>query len=101
MPFSDQRRPDPFLLMLRQNGKRCQSQNGLWTYLRFRKQNMSYDLALFFGYWCAFVTAACCILGMYSRDPFTMLLNIITPCALVALGMIMPCLARRERGMEG
>ena len=60
----------------------------------------SRTLALFFGYWCAFVTAACCILGMYSRDPFTMLLNIITPCALVALGMIMPCLARRERTRE-
>lgn len=54
-------------------------------------------VALFFGYWCTFVTAACCILGMYSADPFTMALNIITPCVLVGLGMIMPYLARRER----
>ena len=45
----------------------------------------------------AFVTAACCILGMYSKDSFTMVLNIVTPCVLVALGMIMPWLAKRER----
>ena len=57
-------------------------------------------LALFFGYWCAIVTAACCILGMYSKDTFTMILNIVTPCVLVGLGMIMPWLAKRERAKE-
>ncbi|MBP3409592.1 MAG: amino acid permease [Clostridia bacterium] len=54
-------------------------------------------LALFFGYWCTIVTAACCIMGMYSKDAFTMILNIVTPCVLVGLGMIMPYLAKRER----
>ena len=54
-------------------------------------------VALFFGYWCMFVTAACCILGMYSTDTFTMILNIVTPCVLAALGMIMPYLAKKER----
>ena len=54
-------------------------------------------VAKFFGWWCFGVTAFCCILGMYSDDPFTMLLNIITPIALTALGLIMPYLAKRER----
>lgn len=58
-------------------------------------------VALFFGYWCAFVTAACCIMGMYSEDPFTMVLNVVTPCVLVGLGMIMPYLAKREREKSG
>jgi len=57
-------------------------------------------LAMFFGYWCFLATAACCILGMYSRDRFTMILNIITPCVLLALGMIMPWLAKRERAKK-
>ena len=54
-------------------------------------------VAKFFGWWCFGVTAFCCILGMYSDDPFTMLLNIITPIALTALGLIMPYLAKREK----
>jgi len=57
-------------------------------------------LAMFFGYWCAIVTAACCIMGMYSKDTFTMILNIVTPCVLVGLGMIMPYLAKRERAKK-
>lgn len=58
-------------------------------------------VALFFGYWCMFVTAACCILGMYSTDAFTMILNIVTPCVLAGLGMIMPYLAKKERERAG
>ena len=54
-------------------------------------------VAKFFGAWCFVLTAACCILGMYSKDIFTMALNIITPIVLTALGMIMPYLAKRER----
>lgn len=54
-------------------------------------------VAKFFGWWCFGVTAVCCILGMYSDDPFTMILNIITPIVLTALGLIMPYLAKRER----
>ncbi len=54
-------------------------------------------VAKFFGWWCFGVTAFCCILGMYSDDPFTMALNIITPVVLTALGLIMPYLAKRER----
>lgn len=53
-------------------------------------------IAKFFGYWCFIVTAACCILGMYSTDPFTMALNVITPIVLFALGMIFPAIAKRE-----
>jgi amino acid transporter len=54
-------------------------------------------VAKFFGWWCFIVTAFCCILGMYSDDPFTMLLNIITPIVLTLLGLIMPYLAKREK----
>lgn len=58
-------------------------------------------IALFFGGWCTFVTAACCIMGMYSTDTFTMVLNVVTPCFLAALGMIMPYLRKRELAKEG
>ncbi len=54
-------------------------------------------LGIFFGAWCFLVTAACCILGVYDADPFTMVLNIVTPVVLVALGLILPAIAKRER----
>ena len=47
-----------------------------------------------------FVTAACCIMGMYSKEPLTLALNIITPVVLTALGLIMPKLAQRERAKK-
>ena len=53
--------------------------------------------AKFFGIWCFALTFLSCISGMYSEDTFTMLLNIITPFVLAALGFIMPLLAKRER----
>ncbi len=53
-------------------------------------------LAMFFGGWCFAVTLACCIMGMYSTDLFTMVLNIATPIVLTALGLILPQIAKRE-----
>ena len=60
---------------------------------RFVKNN---TLALAFGVWCFLITAASCILGMHSKDMFTMALNIITPLVLSVLGIIMPVLAKGE-----
>ena len=57
----------------------------------------SQKIAYFFGGWCFVVTAACCIMGMYSKDPMTMALIIITPIVLTALGLILPKIAKRER----
>ncbi len=57
-------------------------------------------VALFFGAWCFFVTAACCIMGMYSTDPFTMFLNVVTPVVLIALGLILPVIRRRQDAKE-
>lgn len=54
-------------------------------------------VAKFFGIWCFIVTAACCVLGMYDKDPFTFALNVIAPVVLCALGLIMPKLAEKER----
>ena len=54
-------------------------------------------IAMIAGGWCFFVTAACCIMGMYSDDPFTFALNVITPIVLTALGLIMPQIAKREK----
>lgn len=55
------------------------------------------SVALFFGFWCFFVTAACCIFGMYSKSLFDMSLNVITPIVLVVLGMILPAIKKREK----
>ena len=61
---------------------------------RFVKNN---TLALAFGVWCFLITAASCLLGMHSKDTFTMALNIITPLVLSILGIIMPLLAKNEK----
>ena len=54
-------------------------------------------VAKFFGVWCFAITAFCCIMGMYSTDLFTMILNVVTPIVLVGLGMIMPVIAKKEQ----
>ena len=55
------------------------------------------SVALGFGIWCFFLTAACCLLGMYKQgDLYTTLLNVITPVVLVALGLILPAIKKRE-----
>lgn len=53
-------------------------------------------VAIGFGFWCFFVTAACCILKMYSTDILTLVLNIVTPVVLTALGIILPMIKNRE-----
>lgn len=55
-------------------------------------------LALTAGVWCFFVTAACCIFGMYVKDDIaSTLLNVITPFVLTALGLILPVIKKREQ----
>ena len=46
---------------------------------------------------CFAVTAVCCVLGMYDKDPFSFALNVITPVVLTVLGFILPALAKREQ----
>lgn len=54
-------------------------------------------VARFFGAWCFIVTLACCLLGMYDKDPFTFALNVITPVVLTLLGIILPQIAKHEQ----
>lgn len=51
---------------------------------------------ILFGVWCFGFTAFACITGIYSDDPFQLVLNIVTPFVLVGLGFIMPWLAARD-----
>jgi amino acid transporter len=87
----------------------CMPMRYLWVFAAYialrkvaKKFNPEYrfvkndTLALVAGGWCFFVTAACCLLGVYDTDLFTMCLNIITPCVLTALGVILPILKKRE-----
>lgn len=53
-------------------------------------------MAKFFGGFCLVLTLFCCITGMYSPDPFTMMLNVITPVVLTLLGLIMPAIRKRQ-----
>lgn len=88
----------------------CMPMRYVWVFLAYIGLRKAYDkfpadyrfvksqpIALFFGGWCFFVTAACCIMGVYSTDLFTMALNIITPVVLTALGLILPAIAKREK----
>lgn len=87
----------------------CMPMRYLWVftaYIALRKAGNKFNpeyrfvkndtLALAAGGWCFFVTASCCLLGVYDTDPFTMCLNIITPCVLTALGIILPMIKKRE-----
>lgn len=91
----------------------CMPFRYLWVFVAYLALRKSLDkfpadyrftrsqaVAKFFGVWCFVLTLLCCILGMYSDDTFTMLLNIITPAFLAALGLIMPLLAKRERRIK-
>lgn len=60
---------------------------------KFTKNN---PIALIAGAWCFFVTAACCILGMWSTDTLTLVLNIVTPVVLLLLGLIMPVIRSHQ-----
>ncbi|MDF7672374.1 amino acid permease [Lactobacillus sp. ESL0701] len=53
-------------------------------------------LAFTAGIWCFAVTAACCIMGMYSPDPFTLALNVATPIILFLLGLILPAIKHHQ-----
>ena len=88
----------------------CMPMLYIWVFVAYLGLRKAYDripaeyrfvknqkVAYFFGGWCLFVTAICCIMGMYNKDPFTFALNVITPVVLTALGLIMPKLAERER----
>ncbi len=55
-------------------------------------------LAMTAGIWCFIVTAACCLFGMYKPgDLFTTFLNVLTPIVLIALGLILPAIKKREQ----
>lgn len=81
----------------------------VWVFLAYIGLRKAYDkipadyrfvksqpVALFFGGWCFFVTAACCIMGVYSTDLFTLVLNIITPIVLTALGLFYQLLLKEK-----
>lgn len=83
----------------------------LWVfaaYLALRKQRNKFKggyemtkrkwLSYTAGAWCFAITAVCCLIGIYSPDPFTMMLNIITPIVLIALGMILPMIKKHQDG---
>ena len=61
---------------------------------RFTKHKWSGYLA---AGWCFGFTAFACAMGMISSDPFKLMMNILTPLLLLALGVIMPRIAKRER----
>lgn len=52
-------------------------------------------LGIVLGAWCFAFTAFACIGGMYSKDIFQLVLNIITPFILIALGVILPYIAKK------
>jgi amino acid transporter len=59
------------------------------------------NAAVIAGGWCFFLTAACCIMGVYSEgDMLRTVLNILMPFALLALGLVMPAIRKREDEKE-
>ncbi len=100
---------DAVLQQLTKLNSVCMPLRYLWVfvaYIMLRKANEKFpreykfvknnSFAVVAGVWCFLVTAICCILGMYSTDTFTMILNIATPVVLVLLGLIMPAIRKRQ-----
>ncbi len=54
-------------------------------------------LGIIAGGWCFVITAAACIMGIYSEDTFELIMNIATPIILVAIGFLLPAIARRKK----
>lgn len=52
------------------------------------------------GGWCFLLTAASCIMGIYSEDRFIMIMNIIVPLCLIGPGLIMPLIAKKNSGSK-
>ena len=52
-------------------------------------------IGVIFGAWCFAFTAFACIGGIYSEDPFQLVMNIATPVVFVLLGLILPAIAKR------
>ncbi len=88
----------------------CMPMRYLWVFVAYIALRNAYDripadyrfvknqvVAKGFGVWCFLVTAACCVMGMFDKNPFTMALNVITPIFLTALGIILPQIAKREK----
>lgn len=90
----------------------CMPLRYLWVFVAYfmLKRDGAFDaeykfvkgktLGMVLGGWCFLVTLACCVLGMYSTDPFTMVLNVVTPLVLVALGFILPEIRKRQDAKE-
>lgn len=84
----------------------------LWVFLAYylmKKNSMdnggykftkSQAAGKFWGLWCFIITLASCLLGMYSEDKTTMILNILTPLFLLGLGLIFPTIRAKEDGRE-
>lgn len=81
-----------------------------FAYIMLRKASAKFDreymfvknngVALFFGFFCLILTLFCCICGMYSDDTFTMILNVVTPFVLTALGLILPAIRKAQDAKE-
>lgn len=92
----------------------------LWVFFAYMMLNRAYQnyhseykfmknpkLGFIAGSWCFLFTAFACVMGMvpklvYSDDPrawwFQLISNIATPIVLILLGMILPAIARRDKG---
>lgn len=57
--------------------------------------------ALVAGSWCFLVTAVCCMLKIFNADnTLSLVLNIVTPIVLTALGLILPIIKKNQDAKE-
>lgn len=73
--------------------KNCMQKNGLPAEYHFTRSPLTGKII---GGWCFLLTAAACIMGIYSKSRFELLLNIAVPVCLIGLGFIMPKIAGAE-----
>ncbi len=73
--------------------KRLMQRENLQPEYRFVKNPVLGKLA---GGWCFVITAAACIMGIYSSNTFELILNIAIPICLIGIGFIPPLIQKRK-----
>lgn len=61
----------------------------------------SRGIGKFFGILCFLIVLVFSVLGMYSPDPFTMVLNVVTPIVLTLLGLIFSVIRKKQDERDG
>ncbi|MDO4988288.1 MAG: amino acid permease [Synergistes sp.] len=90
----------------------CMPMRYLWVFAAYialkalaRKENLQAEyhfiknptIGKAVGGWCFLLTFVSCVMGIYSKNRFELIMNMLVPTCLIGLGFIMPHIAKRKK----